>query len=871
MQILELYIKGYKRINGSVSSLAANKLIDNAAQFSIFAEVGDIIKNQSTGLSAKITAIDSDTQVSLNYDLFTATPLPQYLLTSDYFRADLFKDESVTITDSILNVRDIAKIFTPFSQQFNLPASKNNNKLFRHYENQDVQNSFDARFRHEAIIKLNGIDYKKGKIQFKSVDLKDNAAYSYKIVFFGNTVELKEVLGETKLSGLIYPSSLNFEYTYANIAAKFQADPASNDIIVPNIHHTKNMRLNQEGLYQDYETGDYLRWSDVKPAIRCSTVIEAINNTYPQLNITGFLNSTEFNPLFMWMHKNEGYISNSIEGGDSQIVRNRFRHQDDVPIGWEVDPSAFNNVDIRTVQVQEVVGAASYVPRVQFNLTIQAASQTQEYTVRFLRGGTNVELYSVEQTGSSVNNINLTKNDYGVGIVDITVEIEADSTIGLVQSLYVANQNPDFDFFNPGYITIQACSYLPVSGEESPANTFIVAEQMPDMKVIDWLSGLFKMFNLVVYKDENEDIITAKAPSWSNLGNAYDITKYVEMNKSTVERLFQYKEMEFRFKSKKSFLVQFSDEIQGIPFSEEIYPPNGVSEFDGGVYKVEVPFEKMMYERITNNLTGNLSYIQQGAMLNKKFEPTIGAPLLFIPELQANTDSELLMIDISYVLNPTTPAFYNKPSQLFPLPAAPAIQTRASLNFGIEADEFTGTSENTTNLFSDGYLDYTEAVFNINARLLKVSAYLPLSIITKYQMNDTFVINNKPYRINSIKTNLLTNKTDLELYNKREFVSQVENGEIAFLGRLAQVTTTSTSSTIGISWTPLLNPAANNIVGYSLYVNGKKTNDFGADISGTNLNGLPSKTSYLIEVKVRYEINSVIRYSFGVGQSITTL
>lgn len=865
MQIIELYIKGYKRINGSVSSLATNKLIDNAAQFSIFAEVGDIITNQSTGLSAKITAIDSDTQVTLNYNLFTATPLPQYLLTSDYFRADLFKDESVTITDSILNVRDIGKIFTPFSQQFNLPASKNNNKLFRHYENQDVQNSFDARFRHEAIIKLNGIDYKKGKIQFKSVDLKDNAAFAYKIVFFGDTVELKEILGETKLSGLIYPSSLNFEYTYANIASKFQADPVTNDIIVPNIHHTKNMRLNEEGLYQDYETGDYLRWTDVKPAIRCSTVIEAINNTYPQINITGFLNSTEFNPLFMWMHKNEGYISNSIEGGDAQIVRNRFRHQDDVPIGWEIDPNAFYNVDIRTVQLSP--GSS----RVRFQLIVQAANQTQEYTVRFLRGGTNEVLYSLDQTGSSLNILDLTNTNYGAGIIDITVEIEADSTIGLIQSLFVANQRPNGNFFFPGYITDQAGSYLPVSGEESPANTFIVAEQMPDMKVIDWLSGLFKMFNLVVYKDENEDITTAKAPSWSNLGDAYDITKYVDMSKSTVERLFQYKEMEFRFKSKKSFLVQFSDEIQGIPFSEEIYPANGISQFDGGVYKVEVPFEKMMYERITNNSTGELSYIQQGAMLNKKFEPTIGAPLLFIPELQANTNSELQMIDISYIVNSTTPAFYNKPSQLFPLPAAPADQTRASLNFGIEADEWTGSSENTTNLFSDGYLDYTEAVFNINARLLKVSAYLPLSIITKYKMNDTFVINNKPYRINSIKTNLLTNKTDLELYNKREFVSQVENGEIAFLGRLAQVTTTPTSSTISVGWTPLPNPVANNIVGYSLYVNGNKKNDFGYDISGTTLFPLPSKTSYSIEVKVRYEQNSVIRYSFGVGQTTTTL
>ena len=128
MQIIELYIKGYKRINGSVSSIATDKLIDSTAQFTIFAEVGDIVTNLTTGLTATITAIDSDTQVTLNDDIFSSG-LPQYLLTSDYFRADLFKDESVSITDSILNVRDISKVFTPFSQQFNLPASKTNNKL----------------------------------------------------------------------------------------------------------------------------------------------------------------------------------------------------------------------------------------------------------------------------------------------------------------------------------------------------------------------------------------------------------------------------------------------------------------------------------------------------------------------------------------------------------------------------------------------------------------------------------------------------------------------------------------------------------------------------------------------------------------------
>ena len=45
-------------------------------------------------------------------------------------RVDLFKDESVSMTQTIQNVRDIAKIFTEFTQSFTVPASKINNILF---------------------------------------------------------------------------------------------------------------------------------------------------------------------------------------------------------------------------------------------------------------------------------------------------------------------------------------------------------------------------------------------------------------------------------------------------------------------------------------------------------------------------------------------------------------------------------------------------------------------------------------------------------------------------------------------------------------------------------------------------------------------
>jgi hypothetical protein len=57
----------------------------------------------------------------------------------------MFKDESVSITQSIQNVKDIAKVFTEFTKTFTLPASKTNNKIFKHYYNFDITGGFDAR------------------------------------------------------------------------------------------------------------------------------------------------------------------------------------------------------------------------------------------------------------------------------------------------------------------------------------------------------------------------------------------------------------------------------------------------------------------------------------------------------------------------------------------------------------------------------------------------------------------------------------------------------------------------------------------------------------------------------------------------------
>ncbi len=867
MQIIELYIKGYNRLEGGITGFASNKLVDNTGVFTQSVNVGDIVTNKRTHLTASITAIDSDTQLSLSDDLFASPNTDQYIIESDYFRADLFEDESITITDTILNLKDIGKVFTPFSQQFNLPASKTNNKLFRHYENQNVLNSFDARFKHDAIIKLKGIDYKKGKIQFKSVTLKDNKAHAYKVVFFGDAVVLKEIIGDTTLQGLIYDNAYNFTYNETNIVNFLSAGLSSlistygsDDIIVPNIHHSKNMRYSTTDGYLDSITDTRLLYTDLKPAIRLRAIIDAIERTYPELSFTGFFNTFDFSKFYMWMHKNEGYITNADEGGGVNISVNRFRHQDDEDPTYTYNATGSDIADVRSLYLLGYFGGGGVYRKYKATLSITTSTQ-ENYTIRIKRGD-NGDLIRQEQYTNQSGTVNIEEEFLNLGaisnadnnmqLLDLIVEVESENTITMTQNLAIEYKLKVP--FVAGFQTQWIANYTPTN--QDVENTFEISRQMPDMKVIDFLSGLFKMFNLLVYKDGNN--INVELPKvYYNKENSYDITKYVDMEKATVNRLFQYKKMNFKFKSKESFLVQFSDEIQGVPFAEEDF---GDNKFDGGTYTVELPFEKMMYERLTDTDDDSLTLIGQGAFLNKNFEPTIGQPLIFASILNSNGNDEL-------TIGSLTPQQYRRPSNVTSL-GSWGYGQRLQMNFGLEADEYLGEiPSNSTNLFEDGYFDYVQTMFDPTSRLYKYTAYLPLSILIKLQLKDRLVIANNSYRINSIKTNLLTNKTELELYNRSEFVSQINNNQFAYLDRVAQITVSAKSTDfITITWS-----AVSNVVGYDIILNGGVFSTEANTVTTKKVTGLESGTTYNIGVRAKYSISGDDAYSFDTTITETTL
>jgi len=863
MQIIDLYIRDGNKYTSEGFFPTQTRLVDTSTDFTIGDfRVGQLIKNLSSGTIGSITAIAPGGNVNtLDIDggAFPNLAGQPYQIYNHYTKLELFKDESVSITDTIQNVKDPAKIFAPFSQQFSVPASKHNNKFFKHYYDSEIQNSFDARFQGDGLIQLNGVTYKIGKLRLTSVDLKNNVAYSYKLVFTGETVEFKQILAENELSSLTYPDSLNFEYTSDFVKSKLQGTAEGDDLIFPLITHSKNMRYNYNSNpgYRDAITGTHLNYADLKPALKTKVIIDAIQTTYPQIVFSQqFFNSTVFKKLYMWLHREEGYLSNAVEGGAAQQISNRFHLQENASSA-ATNYNFVSGTELRPAKCfHQGILRYGYIFTLNVNFT-----GTRDYEVQILRASDNSELFS--ETGSTAQTFTyeFTRDNYGENDIDVFININTENTLGISQTLTVQR---GYRVFGSSFAITDTGNYQKLATTD--ANTIVIANQMPKMKIFDFLKNIFTMFNLTAYKEDG--IITVlPLDDYYNAGKVYDITEYVDTSKSKISKLLQFKNMIFNFKSKKSYLVQYAEELQGNIFAHESY---GNDEWDGGDYKVEVDFEKMMYERLTDENTGNLTTIVQGAMLDKKFEPTIGSPLLFYC-FSTDTNDALLFQNDDDSLTNINP--YLRPSNSISNITTGFISQ--TLNFGIEVDEYTlgtGSSaqQNQSNdLFTKYYRNYVANLFARNSRKTSVSAYLPLSIILKYRLNDIFVIGTTEYRINSIKTNLLTNKSDLELYNLNVNTSQSLNGQSQNLQRVENLETTSkTSSTINVQFD---NITDTNFEKFEIYLDDEYI-DF--NLQGDvfyGFSGLDSDTTYKISLRAIYDVDGIEAGAFDTDLFETTL
>lgn len=671
-------------------------------------------------------------------------------------RVDMFKDESVSITQTIQDARDIGSVYTDFTRTFSLPASQINNKIFKHYYNSDIVSStnnlisdFDARKRRSARIELNHTPYKKGKIRLDGVNMKDGKPYTYKITFFGETISLISLMKDDKLSSLDL-SSFNTVYTATQLKSKLVN--AVSDLIVPLITHTRRLVYDSgsttySGIVDNLANsggGDNqgLLLTELKYALRVHKIVEAIESKYDLTFSEDFFNTTNtpYYNLFMWLHRKSGDV-----GSGSQVAEPFVEQIDTFQIGTFNAGTGYDSSIVSDGTTLAVEGDDN----LNFSIEVVPTDNSITYTIdAFLDG---VLEYSITGSGTQTLDMIGVFTPSVVGEGDYTFNISTTSTDTLTVSGTVT-------------MTVEGGTSLPEDtysltfssitlGQNRP---FLLSSEIPEMKNIDFLTGLFKMFNLTAFVQDDGIIKIQTLDSFYAGGVDYDITDYVDINESQIDSALPYKEVDFRYQGRDSFFSITHEKIFGLEWGTDEYL---TVDPDGSVYKVEAPFEHHKFQRLLdlNDSSGDTSTkIQWGWSANENQEPYIGKPLLFYP-IRVTSGETIYFRE-------STGSSGSNTSYIVPSNSVELNNTSKTINFSSELNEYTNTTS-TEGLFKTYYNNYISDVFDAKNRLTKVTAFLPAEILLNFTLADRFIINQKSYKINSITTDLYNGKSEIELLN----------------------------------------------------------------------------------------------------------
>jgi len=791
MQDVQLYVQGEKDVVGTIVYAASYNVSSNVMDFTQNTWViGNTIVNNTTGVRATILSINNSSTIVLNITGFATGGL-EFTIIYDLMKVDLFKDETISLTETIKNIKDISKIQTSFTQAFTVPASKTNNKIFRHFYNNQVQEGFNASILKNGKIKLNGIDFQEGKVRFLGVKMKDNKPFSYKINFIGNTVSLKDIFKEDEISELPYLDVFNHDYTYANVlqymnigfnftgsgnSSAFNPDMmypfisaksryyynSDHTVTLPEIENVRNIYSNNDTITNDHADYKFLSMYDFKPAIKVYYVLKAIEQKYGFTFSNDFIkqDSDLFEQMYMWCNREAGTLFEKLE-----LQSNEFKLSELTLVSG--DELRYDSVSFyRTFRY--IGGGRTETIYNTYSGTITPTG-TGHYDILIYDEITNrTYLERKNVTGAQ----NFYKSFSSRRYPQLARPVVKVTSMQGVSSFSLSNLTIKKEKYNSRDLTttvLDTSTYSMTSQTLGEGITFR-KDMLPKIKVLDFLKGMFNMFNLIAYFEGTELVVKTLNDYYLDSNhNEYNLDKYIDSSNHQVNRSQVYSEINYEFDKQKTLLAIKSNELTGDDFGNERFKSEGDSGFDGKKYDVKVKFGKMLYENLVDGADGSSSGIVWGYSVDKDENPVLQAPTLFMNERTTLpvgndiyfTDKPVGVdgsgYDIDYMSFMMTPRnfwydYSDDPSNPIPY----------SINFGSEFANI----ENLLledGLFKTYHQTFIENLYNPQARILKITAHLPLSLLLKYELNDRFIVRGQRYLINSAKVNLQTGKTELEL------------------------------------------------------------------------------------------------------------
>lgn len=632
-------------------------------------------------------------------------------------RIDLFEDEKINITSTIQNVNDISKTFTDYTQSFSIPASNNNNSIFKHWYDNDIDNGFDQRKRVDGYIELDSISFKTGKIQLESTTLTNGQIENYKITFFGSLVSLKDTFNGLYLKDLTLNRDFDLEYTPTIVKDLVVTNSTSSNIMFPLIS-SKNVWEYGSG-YDISNSATPILYSDLFPAIRLTAILKMIETQFGITFSGTFLSDSRFVNAYLWLKNAETFVAKSTTD----------------LITWEnVTYGNDFNVDL----TNETFNGSGNLCLFEFaNIAITPTAPSINYSIHTYKNGGEILKQDLLSTGST-QYLGITSSGGGGLFPSDIYSIKISSNVPLTFDA-VLTLSTVFDDGMGG--TTQLDTVVTKSSAQITTSTRLpIKDYFPEIKIEDFFSGILKQFNLTCYSTVQNVYQLETIENFYNTGSIIDVSKYITIDNQSIDRVKTYNKIKFEYEKSENVISANFLSANSRSFGDL----SQAFDSDGSEYSIKLPFECYSFSQLSGNLIA-------GYALKFDLKQYVPKPVIL------------------YDLNPTTltscPSFYFGAStySAYKLFSNETIINTVYHSLVWGAENSLLTTNIPISLYSNYYQNYLENIFNQKARLIKCKALFPLSIMTTLRLKDRLIIRDKRYIINSMNIDLTSGETTLEL------------------------------------------------------------------------------------------------------------
>jgi len=452
-------------------------------------------------------------------------------LTIDGNEIELYENEPVNLSYQFSNLQEINASSSNFSQTFRVPLTKKNQDYFGAVNEFGLIPNWDPKTKVDAELSYNTIPVMRGFVQVKAIYVQKGKYADVELVFFGETANLSRDIGDAMLSDLdlsAYDHTLNA----TNIEASWTGSLSSGAIRYGLPDKGQNWFANQ--VDNIWSASNPLEHGDFTPYFRASKLLEEV------LDSAGYTMDSNF-----FTRETDLYLL--LNNGQRSVIGTDSPEQETMLVGLATDltgltahnPGAAITAWSETTPFYDTgsnfSGGSTFTApfRAFYTFRINLYGRTNDTTHAFDLWLEKTSVFPTETVWEILDNYpGAVFNDQVHNFTSPPILLNAGDAVKIYYEMSSSSDVLNFDGDNtisPRSTWWQVLNITdPTSGQ-----TVDVAANMPEIKQIDFVSGLQKMFNLVFIPDRNnpKKLYIEPFNDYIASGTAKDWTNKIDLSK----------------------------------------------------------------------------------------------------------------------------------------------------------------------------------------------------------------------------------------------------------------------------------------------------------------------------------------------------